>query len=123
MGKNLFKSGNTAAKTVAKVGGKRVKEGIKISVSVAKLKGKQALRSFKGVVTEAIGEEVEDSRGTRLANPTGGEFVVSKESRVLYSCFALFNRIYISLSVWRTHICHHFLHYIKRLSQIIQRFL
>jgi hypothetical protein len=86
MGKNLFKSGNTAAKTVAKVGGK----GVKISASVAKSKGKQALRSVKEVVTEAIGEEVEDSRGTRLTNPTGGEFVVSKESRVLYSYFAIF---------------------------------
>jgi hypothetical protein len=64
MGKNLFKSGNTAAKTFAKVGGK----GVKISASVAKSKGKQALRSVKEVVTEAIGEEVEDSRGTRLTN-------------------------------------------------------
>jgi hypothetical protein len=64
MGKNLFKSGKTAAKTVAKVGGKGVKEGVKINESVAKSKGKHALRSVKGVATEAIGEEVEDSRGT-----------------------------------------------------------
>jgi hypothetical protein len=90
MGKNLFKSGKTAAKTVAKVGGKGVKEGVKISESVAKSKGKHALRSVKGVVTEAIGEEIVDSRGTRLTNPTGGEFVVNKESRVLYSYFAIF---------------------------------
>jgi hypothetical protein len=90
MGKNLFKSGNTAAKTVAKVGGKGVKEGVKISASVAKSKAKQALMGVKGIVMEAIGEEVDDSRVTRLTSPTGGEFVVSKESRVLYSYFAIF---------------------------------